>query len=155
MHYTAAMRFVQSVRNLRAQFQHLLQHQVIDSVLMTDVVQYANVWMIQLRDRFRFALEPLLVYGISGELRRQNLDRDGPVKACVACTIHLSHPARSKRRNDLVRPESGAGGQCHSSQIIPAEIKYWRQLFVLANERGILSQHTRSFKFRAAYSVAS
>src|SRR2546422_1351187 len=95
---------------------------------MTDVVQYANVWMIQLRDRFRFALEPLLVYGISGELRRQNLDRDGPVKACVACTIHLSHPARSKRRNDLVRPESSAAGQCHSGDIIPAEIKYWRQL---------------------------
>jgi hypothetical protein len=98
MHHTTAMRIIQCIRDLRTQLEHLLQrqrpllqtlgqrfaldalhHQVVDSVLMTDVMQHANVWMIQVRDGFRFALEPLLANRITRKLLRKNLDRNGAI----------------------------------------------------------------------------
>jgi len=42
---------------------HAFHHQIIDSILMTHVVQNANVRMIQAGNRFGFPLEPLLPTG--------------------------------------------------------------------------------------------
>ena len=49
-------------------------HQVVDSVLMTDVVQHADIRMIEIRDGLSFLLEALFAYGIRGKLCGQNLD---------------------------------------------------------------------------------
>ncbi len=133
MHHAAAMRFVQRVRNLRAQFQHLFQrqgalletlrqrlaldalhHQIVDSVLMTDVVQHADVWMIQAGDGFCFALEPLLVYRIRRKLRGQNLDGNAALQPRITRTVHLAHSARTQRREDFVGPEFGARSKRHT-----------------------------------------
>ncbi len=94
MYDSAAMRFVQRIGNLHAVLEHLLQrqraflqplrqrlpfdalhHQVTDAVLATNIVQHADVRMIQARDGFGFSFEPLPAYRISGKLLRQNLDR--------------------------------------------------------------------------------
>jgi hypothetical protein len=44
----------------------------------------------------------------------QHLDRHRAPKSSVDGAIDLSHSARAERREDLERPESGAGGECHS-----------------------------------------
>ena len=49
----------------------------------------------------------------SREVRRQDLDRHRALQPRVPRPIHLSHPARADRRDDLVRSESGAGGKRH------------------------------------------
>jgi hypothetical protein len=115
-----------------------LHHQELDAVLSSNVVQHANVRMIQAGDRLRLAFKTLPQSWVIRKLLRKNLDGDRAVQTRVARAVHLSHSARSEWRNNLVWPESSAGGQCHSGQIIPAEIKSWRQLFVFANERGIV-----------------
>ena len=121
------MCFVQRICNLRAQFDDLLQrqgtllqplrqrltfdalhHQVIDAIMQTDIVQDANVRVIQMGDGLGFPLEALLAHGIRRELRGKNLDSDSALKPCILGTIHLSHPAYTQRRNDLIRTESCA-----------------------------------------------
>jgi hypothetical protein len=62
---------------------------------MTDVVQYADVRMIEVGDGLGFALEPLSVYWVAGKRRGQDLDRDSPLKAHIPCTVHLAHPSRA------------------------------------------------------------
>lgn len=37
----------------------ILHHQIIDTVILADIVQRANVWMAQARNGLRLALEPL------------------------------------------------------------------------------------------------
>src|SRR5437016_11390551 len=133
MHHTAAMRFIQCVRDLRTHVEHLLQpqrpllqtlrqrftfetlhYQIVDSVLMTDVVQHADMWMIQVRDGFCFALEPLLVHRIRRKLRRQNLDGDTTLQPRITRAVHLAHAARTQWREDFVGPEFGARSKRHT-----------------------------------------
>jgi hypothetical protein len=71
MNDSAAMRFIQRIGNLRAVFQslikrqwsffetlcegfafHALHHNVIDAVLMADIVQHADVWVIEAGNSF-------------------------------------------------------------------------------------------------------
>ena len=78
MHYAVAVGVVERVGDLNGVLQHLVQrqrallqpvrqrfafqvlhHQVVDSVLLADVVQRADVGMIQAGDGARFALEAL------------------------------------------------------------------------------------------------
>ena len=56
-------------------------------------------------DGARLLLEALDPLGVSGHLGPQQLDRDLAVKPVVTGPVHLPHPARSERRDDLVRPE--------------------------------------------------
>ena len=64
-----------------------------------------DIGVTQRRDRTRFAVETFFGLRIMGEMGRQDLDRDRPFEPGIACAIHLTHPARAKRRNDLIRPE--------------------------------------------------
>ena len=52
---------------------HAFHHKVVDAILLTDVVQRADVRMVQARDSSCFTFEPLLVRGVVGKLR-ENLD---------------------------------------------------------------------------------
>ena len=69
--------------------------------------------MIEARQSARFPLEakpPLFVFE---ELLRQYLDRDVSREARVSRPVHLPHPARAERREDLVGAEVCAGGERH------------------------------------------
>ena len=63
-----------------------------------DVVERADVRMIELRDRARFAIEPLAELRIGGEQVRQDLDRDDAIEAGIAGFVDLAHAARAERR---------------------------------------------------------
>jgi hypothetical protein len=49
--------------------------------------------MIQRRNGSRLAVEALFGFQVLRQVRRENLDRDGAVEPCIACPIHLAHPA--------------------------------------------------------------
>ena len=112
---TTTMRLVECVCDLRAVLQDLIErdgaffkapgkrftfyafhHQVIDSILLTDVEQHTDVRMIQAGDGFCFALKALLANGICGKVSRKNFDRNGAVEARIARAIHLAHSASTK-----------------------------------------------------------
>ena len=94
------------------------QHQILNSVLIADIVQRADVWMIQRRDRLRFALKAATRVGIGRDVGRKDLDRHGAIEPRVARLVDLPHPARPDRRDDLVRPQAGTGGDGHFCSVM-------------------------------------
>src|SRR6185369_2058032 len=89
-------------------------HQIVDSIMVTYVVESADVGMVQGRDRARFAVESLPGLRIFGKTRGKNLDGNDAVEPCIQSTIHLAHAASSKRRLNLVGSESGTGDESHA-----------------------------------------
>ncbi len=78
-----------------------------------DVVERADVGVIEARNDARLALEPLRELGVAGKRGRQDFDRDRALEPCVAGLVDFSHPTRAKRADDLVRTELGPGLEGH------------------------------------------
>ena len=76
-----------------------LHHQEVGA----DVVERADVRVIERRDRSRFALEALV------EPLPSDLDRDGAAEPRVPGAKHLAHAAAPQRRLEFVRSEPRAG----------------------------------------------
>src|SRR6516165_7298315 len=103
------VRRIQSLANLACVLQRLIERQrafkrrAVDvlhhQVIRPDIVELANMGMIQRGDRTRFPLEALR------KLLLGNLDRDGAIKPRIAGLVYLAHAARANRREDLVGPE--------------------------------------------------
>ncbi len=68
-----------------------LQHEVVDVVVVADVVQRADVRVIEVRDHPGLALEALPGLRLIGKMPRQYLDRDHAVETCVARAVDLAH----------------------------------------------------------------
>src|SRR5579864_9656454 len=81
----------------------VLHHQVV----WPDIVQGADVGMVQGRDRVRFALEAL------GELLVGNLDGDGAIQPRIASFVDLAHAARADGRDDLIGSQPSSSRQGH------------------------------------------
>lgn len=132
MHHAALVRSLQALANFNTVFQHLLgrewpprqpvsqrlpfqkfHHQVVDAILMADIMQSANVGMVQSRYGAGFAIETLSGLGIVRQVAGQDFDRHRAVQACVLRSIHLAHAARTDRRKNLVRAETNSGGKGH------------------------------------------
>ena len=79
----------------------------ITRIVRGDVVEVADVGVVQRRDRARLAREPL------GELGVRDLDRDVAIQARIAGAIHLAHAARADQRLNFVGTESVAGSKRH------------------------------------------
>ena len=111
------VRLVQRVRDLDSDLQRLIQrqrhvlqplrqrdalqvfhHQEVDPVLGPDVVERANVRMVQAGDGLRLALEPLLQIGVGRDMLGQHLDGDGAVEARVVGRVDDAHAACVRRR---------------------------------------------------------
>ena len=81
--------------------------------LAADVVQHADVRVLQAGDRLRLALEALFQVGDSRRVRREDLDGDGPIEAGVASFVDLAHAAGAGELEDFVGPETRTGLECH------------------------------------------
>src|SRR5437667_4924930 len=103
--------FCKPLRQRRA-FQ-VFQNKKVDPFLMADVIQCADVGMVQRRDYPRLAVEALLRIGVEGKMRRQNLECDGTTEFRIPRLIHLTHATRGKSRLDLVRPQLCTRDQRH------------------------------------------
>src|SRR5262245_43366285 len=112
MRYSLAMCFVQRISDGDAYLQRLfdrkrtareplckrfalqiLHDQEVRGALTSDVIQSADVRMIQSSDGLRFALEPAPELGVFREMNGQYLYRDRTIQARVDCLIHLAHSA--------------------------------------------------------------
>ena len=88
----------------------ILHHQVLDVAVAADVVHHADVRMGERGDGARLTLEAQPSLGIRGEIRRQDLDGDGPIEPRVAGLVDLAHAASAERRLKLIRAETSASG---------------------------------------------
>ena len=69
---------------------------------MADVMESADVRMIQAGNGASFALEPLSQFRTISKMRRQNLDGDNAVEAGILGAVNLTHPARANTGEDFV-----------------------------------------------------
>jgi hypothetical protein len=69
--------------------------------------------MIEQSRGTRLLLEAAQAVVILGEGSRKYLDRDLTTESWIARPVDLSHPAGTKRRNDLVRREERARLELH------------------------------------------
>ena len=128
------MGFLQGLRDFRPDLQNLIERQLafaeaigerlaleifhdqeVHAVLRTDVVQRADVGMIQGRDRACLALHALFQFGVGGQMIGENLDGDVASEAGVAGAVHLAHSTSAQWRLNFVGAKLAARVQGHES----------------------------------------
>ena len=92
----------------------ILHDEEVDRVLTTDVVERADVRMIQRRDRARFTVEALATLRVASPRLRQDLDRHRAIQARGARPIYFPHAAPTKGRLNLIWAETGAWTEGHA-----------------------------------------
>ena len=125
MHDAFLVRSFESIHNLlpntecffernRAFFNPLSQSRTLDvlhdQVIGADVVQSADVGMIQCRNRPRLTFKPIV------ELLRRYLNGDIAPELQIARTPHFAHPAFADGRDDFVSAEFVSGLQFHQGR---------------------------------------
>jgi len=87
----------------------ILHHQIIRA----DIVDLANMRMVQRPDRTRLSLKSLGVFSL------KSLNRHDSVQPRIACFPHLAHATGADRRKQHVRPErDSCGPGCHDLLIL-------------------------------------
>ena len=81
--------------------------------MASDVVQDADIGMIQRRHRPGLVLEALPDIVTFGNVIRQDFDSNGAVKPRIPGLVYLAHPARPDGGEDFVGSELVAGSQRH------------------------------------------
>src|SRR5271157_2781635 len=89
----------------------------------------------------RFHFETLPPRGIAGHFGWKNLQRDVAIQARVASAVDLAHSPGAQQGEDLVRAESGPGGEWHRISLI---LLHWRIAVTLDRRR--LNHLGRGFK---------
>ena len=139
MHHVVSMCRIEGVRDLNRDLQRLVDRQrpflqpvgerfaleiLHDekrrAVVLSYVVERADMRVGQLRDGSRFPVQPALELRVRSERSAQDLDGDGPVEPRVARLVDFAHAPRAERREDLVGAEARATGQGHESAPIVA-----------------------------------
>ena len=80
-------------------------HEEVNAVLFADVVECADVRMVQAAHSFGFTLEAFTALRVGGQLFGKNFDGHRSVQTRIGCAIHLSHPTGTDLFGDLVRTE--------------------------------------------------
>jgi hypothetical protein len=90
-----------------------LQHQRLDTLRLFKAVNRGDIGMVQRRENLSLAFEARKPVGIEREEFGQDLQRDVAIEHRVTRAIDLAHPARTKRRQYLVRAEASAERKSH------------------------------------------
>ena len=88
-------------------------HEVVNAVGLADIVDAADVRMIELRDGVRFPFETSAALPVIGDVGGEDLDRDVAIEPAVSRPIDFAHAASAEERVDFVRAESSATRQRH------------------------------------------
>ena len=80
---------------------------------MTDVVESADVRVIQAGNRFGFALETFAQFSTISKMRWQNFNGDDSVQTGVFGAVNLTHPSGANIREDFVRAQTFARKDRH------------------------------------------
>ena len=95
-----------------------LGHQIRRAVVAADVVHGEDGGVVERRDGARLGLEAAQAVGAGRQVRRQHLDRDLAAEPLVARAVDDPHAAGPDGREDLVRPQTGAGLDKHGGERI-------------------------------------
>jgi hypothetical protein len=87
-----------------------------DEVIGADIVNGADVWMIQSGDRASLTLEALV------ELLGRYFYGDVALQTGVACPINVTHPPGTNRIEDFIASKSSARGEWHT---VPRFYRIW------------------------------
>ncbi len=79
-----------------------------NTLVLSDIVDSTNVWVVHPRNCTSFALEPIELGTLDTTRRGEHLDGYGPVEAGILGVVHLAHPSGSDQGDDLVRTDSTA-----------------------------------------------
>jgi hypothetical protein len=90
-----------------------LHHEVVDAVLLADVVEHAEVGMVETGNGSRPALETRSTLGVLREFGRQHLDRDVATEPRVLRAVDLAHAPGADRGHDFVGAKANAGSEGH------------------------------------------
>src|SRR4051794_22377891 len=101
--YSQPQGFVWRQRTSQRLTFYVFHHQII----RTDVIELADMRMIQSGDSTGFALESLGMLGL------QPLDGHYAIQPCVASFPHLAHAALADGGKDFVRAKRVTGGERH------------------------------------------
>ncbi len=115
-----------SAREHRAQrlsFQQLADD-VGRSFMSPDVVDRRDVGMVEEPRGLRLLLEPPQPVRVSGEGRRQHFDRHLAPEPGVPRALHLSHPSRAQRGEDLIgaKPAPGRDHGCPNARVFTSPL---------------------------------
>ena len=94
-----------------------LHDKVVGAAVVPNIVQRANVRMIELRDGARLAFEARLQVWAGHQRRVQDFDGNGAVKPGVARPIDVAHATGANRRDDLIGSQTGSRNQSHFSPL--------------------------------------
>src|SRR5262249_17395927 len=145
MDYACAMCAVERLGDLRAVLENVGERkgttpqpigerlpleQLHDQVVVADVVERADVRMIELRDGLRLALEAHFELRVLRELGGKDLDGHAATEPRVAPFPHLAHSSRADARDDFIGTETrsrrndchvwSAAGDYRSGQVDPS-----------------------------------
>ena len=93
-------------------------HERSDACAFFKAIDGRNMWMVQGREHFRFALKPREPIVIRREQRRQDLDGDLALELGVRSPIDLPHSALTDQGGDFIDAEAGAGSESQTVWII-------------------------------------
>jgi hypothetical protein len=99
---------------------HVALHVLENEIPRPDIVELADVRMVQSRNRTRFLLEPSESIAIERERLGQHFDGNVASKARIPRPIDLAHPAGAQQGDDFKRSEPGARGERHAETILVA-----------------------------------
>jgi hypothetical protein len=80
---------------------------------MANVMERADVRMIQAGNRFGFALETLAQFSTIGKMRGQHFDGDDSVQTGIFGAVNLTHPSGANTGEDFVRAQTFAREDGH------------------------------------------
>ena len=91
----------------------ILHDEKFNAVLAADIVERADMRMVESGNALRLTLEAFSKHRIDSQRRRQDLDGNDTLESRIARFVDLAHPTSTERRQDFIRSESGSGGERH------------------------------------------
>ena len=135
MNDALAMCFVESIGDLRRDCENLIEWQrpllqpcrqrlslqirhddEMRAVEFADVVDPADVRMIERGHGAGLPLEAAAQIWVEGDVGPEHFDRDGPIETGIAGAIDLTHSTRAERRSDFVRAKPSAVRKLHGQR---------------------------------------
>ena len=92
-----------------------LEDQIVEVAVSANVVDGADVRVVERGNGARFLLETAPRFRVAGERASQDFDGNGAIEPRITGAKDLAHSAFAKRSNDLVRTEPSAGVERHAT----------------------------------------
>lgn len=120
-----------------------LHHEKVNPVIVPDVMDGADIWMVERRHGARFPLEPRTTLRIIHPLGGQHFYRDFPAEARIESLIDLSHPACPDRLRNAIRAKLAADKR--------RSVEHW----CFEKRRGRMGVGKKGLDFRSEGQVAA